>query len=212
VNNLGALYSKKQDHARAEPLYRRAIDGYSKILGPDHPHSLMSVNNLANTLSETNCLDEAQKCYERALAGYSKTLGEKHPYTLMSLQNLANLKRANGQLDQAEREYRQTLQGWETAYSTDHPYTLGAVSALGSLLNQMGRCRDAANLLSKYAEISKQGMESLRYNLACYECLDGNLEESKRLIKNHLTLHPEEKEQALADSDLEAIRDFIETL
>lgn len=50
------------------------------------------------------------------------------------------------------------------------------------------------------------------YNLACYECTKGNLEKGKLLIAEQLKLHPEMKEQALADSDFELIRDFIEML
>ena len=48
--------------------------------------------------------------------------------------------------------------------------------------------------------------------LACYECLEGNTDEAKRLIAEHLKKHPEEKEQALADEDFTSIREFIEAL
>ena len=214
VNNLGALYSQKKDHARAEGLYRRALAGYAKILGEDHPHTLMSVNNLANTLSDTNRPTEAQLCYEKALEGYCRTLGEGHPYTLISFQNLGNLKRANGKFDHAESHYRQALLGWEKVYSPDHPYTLGAVSALGSLLNQTGRSAEAASLLAKYSEISSNAMAYLRYNLACYECLCGNLERAKKLVAEEIAANEspvESKNSMLEDEDLAQLHDFLKS-
>ena len=52
----------------------------------------------------------------------------------------------------------------------------------------------------------------VRYNLACYECLSGNLDEAKRLITEKLATDPEKKEWALSDEDLAAIRDYIAAL
>jgi len=49
----------------------------------------------------------------------------------------------------------------------------------------------------------------LRYHLACYECLSGNLAEAKRLIAAEIAADPGRKQQSLADSDLAAIHDFI---
>ena len=48
--------------------------------------------------------------------------------------------------------------------------------------------------------------------LACYECLSGNVEESKRLIAEEITAKPANREQALKDDDLKAIWDFIQNL
>ncbi len=53
---------------------------------------------------------------------------------------------------------------------------------------------------------------SVRYYLACYECLSGNIEEAKRLIAEEIAADPERKEQGLQDSELAAIHEFIATL
>jgi hypothetical protein len=52
----------------------------------------------------------------------------------------------------------------------------------------------------------------VRYNLACYECLNGNIDEAKQLIAKHIRLHPAMKAQARQDPDFTAIREFIEFL
>ena len=36
--------------AEAEPLYKRALEARERVLGPEHPDTLTSVNNLAGAL------------------------------------------------------------------------------------------------------------------------------------------------------------------
>ena len=44
---------------QAEGLYRRALEGSESQLGPQHPHMLTFVNNLADLLSKQGKLEEA---------------------------------------------------------------------------------------------------------------------------------------------------------
>ena len=44
------------------------------------------------------------------------------------------------------------------------------------------------------------------------KCLEGNADEAKRLIGEHLKKHPEKKENALKNEDFAAIRDWIRNL
>jgi Tfp pilus assembly protein PilF len=46
VNNLGALYHDQGKLNKAEEMYRRALEGKEKALGPDHTSTLNTVNNL----------------------------------------------------------------------------------------------------------------------------------------------------------------------
>jgi hypothetical protein len=50
------------------------------------------------------------------------------------------------------------------------------------------------------------------YNLARYECLEGNIDEAKRLIADYLKKHPDKKNQALEDEDFTAIHEWISQL
>ena len=77
----------------AEPLYRRALEGYERTLGPDHPDTLASINNLAILIEAQGKPQEAEPLHRRALEGYEKAMGPEHPSTLASLNNLANLFR-----------------------------------------------------------------------------------------------------------------------
>jgi tetratricopeptide (TPR) repeat protein len=81
-------------YAEAKPYYERALAIREKVLGPEHPDTAMSLNNLAHLLQAQGDLAGARPLHERALAIREKVLGPEHPDTATSLNNLADLLRA----------------------------------------------------------------------------------------------------------------------
>ena len=59
-------------------MYRRALAGYEKVLGPGHPTTLDTVNNLGNLYCALDKFNEAEEMYMRALTGYEKALELEH--------------------------------------------------------------------------------------------------------------------------------------
>jgi Tetratricopeptide repeat len=51
------------------------------VLGPEHPNTAQSLNNLAVLLQAQGDLTGARPLFERALAIYEKALGPEHPDT-----------------------------------------------------------------------------------------------------------------------------------
>jgi tetratricopeptide (TPR) repeat protein len=212
VDNLGSLLSDKGNYIEAEKLLRRALSGLEKALGVDHRHTLWSMNSLGGLLHKKGDYVAAEELYRKALDGREKTLGLNHPHTLWSVNNLGVLLRDKCDYKAAEALLYRALQGYEEVLGTDHVDTLNSVNQLGVLFNKMNRRCAAIELLRARLGVSDKSEDGVRYNLACYECLEGNLEEAKHLISKHLTLHPDTKAQALADSDFATIREFIETI
>jgi Flp pilus assembly protein TadD len=138
-----------------------------------------------------------------------RILGPEHPHTLASLNNLALLLSNKGDSDAAEPLYRRALEAQERILGPEHPDTLRSVKNLAMLLNATGRLAEAVVLLRERAAKSEACLAGVRYNLACYECLSGNLDEAKRLITEEITANPEIKAPALADADFAALHDFI---
>jgi hypothetical protein len=64
------------------------------VLGPDHPDTLQSRNNLAVDYQDAGRTDEAITLLEQVLADRERILGVDHPNTLCSRNNLANAYRA----------------------------------------------------------------------------------------------------------------------
>ena len=72
------------------------------MLGPDHPDTASSLNNLAGLYRAQGRYAEAEPLYRRALAIREAVLGPDHPDTASSLNNLAGLFRAQGRYGEAE--------------------------------------------------------------------------------------------------------------
>ncbi len=47
INNLALLYQHQGRYGEAEPLFKRALEAQERLLGREHPNTLLSVNNLA---------------------------------------------------------------------------------------------------------------------------------------------------------------------
>ena len=61
------------------------------MLGPEHPKTAASLNNLALLYYNQRKYAKAEPLYQRALAIREKVLGPEHPDTATSLNNLAVL-------------------------------------------------------------------------------------------------------------------------
>ena len=73
---------------------RRALDSRERVLGKEHPDTLISVNNLAECMRALGDAAAALPLYRRSADGFERLLGPDHPSS--------RTVRAN--CDQAERE------------------------------------------------------------------------------------------------------------
>ena len=146
------------------------------------------------------------------MAGREKALGPDHPDTLKSLNSLGILLSENGDYKGAEKLFRMALAGREKVLGAEHPDTLEIVVNLAIVLNNLGRSNEAIKLLRRFAALSAASGAAVAYDLACYECVEGNTDEAKQLIAAHLEKHPDEKDQALANPDFTAIHGWILSL
>jgi tetratricopeptide (TPR) repeat protein len=209
IQNLGMALSGYGDYEGGEALFRRALEGLGKALGPEHPKTLNVANNLGILLRKKRDYEGALALFRRTLEGYENALGRDHPSTLDSVRSLSLLLKAQGDFTEAESLMRRALNGYEQSLGSLHPHTLGSVNNLGVFLNATGRRVEAVDILRHYAEVSPFSFDAVAYNLARYECIEGNLEEAKRVLAAHLENHPEKKEQALAQKDFAAIHNWI---
>ncbi|KAF2733217.1 tetratricopeptide repeat domain protein, partial [Polyplosphaeria fusca] len=71
----------------------RALEGYEKALGKDHPDTLTSVYCLAHLLHTTRRYTEAAELYQRAYDGRVRSLGPQHPRTIACGKHFSALQR-----------------------------------------------------------------------------------------------------------------------
>nr|VFK54249.1 MAG: Tetratricopeptide repeat-containing protein [Candidatus Kentron sp. TC] len=139
-------------YAEAEPFARQALEFSEERLGPEHPGTLSSLNNLAGLYQTQGHYQEAEPLYRRALAASERVLGKEHSDTLTSLNNLALLYQAQGRHGEAEPLYQRALEARERVLGREHPDTLTSLNNLALLYRAQGRHGEAEPLYQRALE------------------------------------------------------------
>ena len=79
-------------------MHRQTLELREKVLGVEHPDTLMSMNNLAMVLQAQGKYEAAEEMHRQTLELREKVLGPEHPDTLTSMNNLAVGARQSGQV------------------------------------------------------------------------------------------------------------------
>jgi hypothetical protein len=79
------------------------MDMRKKLLGAEHPDTLISVANLATTYWNQGRWNEAEQLDIQVMDMRKKLLGAEHPDTLRSMANLASTYQIQGRWNEAEQ-------------------------------------------------------------------------------------------------------------
>jgi tetratricopeptide (TPR) repeat protein len=82
------VLSSQGKYLEAEQMHRQALELKEEVLGREHPDTLGSMNNLAETFRHQGKYLEAEQMHQQALDLYKKVLGQKHPDTIRCENNL----------------------------------------------------------------------------------------------------------------------------
>jgi serine/threonine protein kinase/tetratricopeptide (TPR) repeat protein len=123
-DSLGMTYRYLGDLALSVQQLERALELRTAALGPEHPDTLSTQNNLALAYQASGRSDRAIALFERTLAVESARLGADHPDTLITQNNLALTYRDDGQWDRAIALFERTLAVETARLGADHPDTL----------------------------------------------------------------------------------------
>jgi tetratricopeptide (TPR) repeat protein len=113
------------------------------VLGPDHPDTLGSRNNLSNAYTDAGRFDEALSLDEQVLAARERGLGPDHPDTLQSRNNLATAYQDAGRTEEAISLHEQVLAARERGLGPDHPDTLQSRNNLANACQAAGHTEEA---------------------------------------------------------------------
>ena len=94
-----------------------------RTLGPNHPDTLATRNNLAAALYAQEKFAEAEKLHRATLDGAEKVFGPAHPDVFLSCANIAMCLQAQGKKSEALAFARRALAGWRKTLGEDHPRT-----------------------------------------------------------------------------------------
>ena len=128
-------------------LFERVRDARIAKLGPDHPDTLATLNNLAAAYQAAGRHAEAIALFERVRDAQIAKLGPDHSDTLGTLTSLAEAYSSAKQLDKSMALLVDVLRRKEAKLGADHPATLKTVNNLGVLYLCATRLPEAIVLL-----------------------------------------------------------------
>ena len=136
--------SQTREFAQAsetETLYRRALAIQEKTLGPNHPATAATLNNLAVLLAGRGRFTDAEPLHARALAIAEKSLGPTHLDTATMLTTLAVTYDRQGKSVDAEALFAKAVQNARESKVARN--ILINASSMAYSMARRGRLRDA---------------------------------------------------------------------
>jgi tetratricopeptide (TPR) repeat protein len=149
LGRAGGYFHGRGTFSVARTLKERALAIREKVLGPEHPDTATSLNNLALVIKDQGDLTGARPLYERALAIREKVLGPEHENTALSLNNLGVLIENQGDLAGARPLLKRALAINEKVLGAEHPDTATSLNNLGVLIENQGDLSGARPLFER---------------------------------------------------------------
>jgi len=207
---------ERGSYASARMLFERQLEFRRRVLGPEHPDTLTSMSNLANTLGAQGEAARARKLNEETLDIRRRVLGPEHPDTLTSMSNLANTLGTQGELAPARKLNQETLEIRRRVLGPEHPDALTSMNNLAVMMKAQGDFSGARQLDEEVLEISRRVLgpehpDTLisMNNLAQTMLGQGNLAGARKLQQETLAikrrvLGPEQPSTLTSMNDLAA--------
>jgi tetratricopeptide (TPR) repeat protein len=211
---LAELYRRIGLNEAAVPLQESALATRRRVLGEEHPDTLLAISNMSVLLRELGRLDDAEPYHREALDKCRRVLGEEHPETIIVISNMGGLLRAQGKFADAEPYYREALEKFRRALGETDPETIRSINNMGVLLAEQGRLADAEPFYREALERSRRvlgeehpqtitsinNMGSLLFSQGKVEEAELHLREA--LEKSRRTLGEEHPDTLLAVSNM----------
>ncbi|MFY1619980.1 FxSxx-COOH system tetratricopeptide repeat protein [Micromonospora sp. WMMD736] len=131
----------------ARDLNEAVLAEQLRLLGPSHPHTLLTVGGLAADLRALGRYAEALERDRSTYASWLQVFGEDHPRTLGAANDLAVSYRLVGDHRSARRWDEEVHERKRLVLGPTHPATLVSAVHLGSDLREAGEYEKSAALL-----------------------------------------------------------------
>jgi len=154
-HTLGGTYYYIGEPALAITQFERALQLRQQILGPDHPDTLSTEDDLGMAYQSAGRVSEALPILE---ANVKRRRSQSHPVqpdTAVAINNLATAYRLAGRQDEALSLFAEAHKGLEAELGPDHAFTLGSLNNLALAYRDADRLDDAIPLFEETLKRSK---------------------------------------------------------
>jgi tetratricopeptide (TPR) repeat protein len=151
---------------QALPLALDTLNIRESLLGPEHPDTAASLDQLARLHTATAAFAKAEPLYQRAIAIRTQALGAESPETAKSLHNLAELYARDGSYAKAEQVHKRALAIREKVLGPEHPDTDESLTSLALIYLDTAAYVKAEPLFLRSLSISRKTLGSEHTNTA----------------------------------------------
>jgi tetratricopeptide (TPR) repeat protein len=155
---LGLTYRKMADYEAAKPHLERVLAIRREQLGPEHPATLASLNQLGMLYSDWGRYGEAEPLLVRAFAVRQRVLGEDHPSTLESMSDLAWQCMCEARFEEGMTLAARALEVGRRVLKEEDPILLRSMNALAAGYVTALRYGEAQSLAGQGYEISQRAL------------------------------------------------------
>jgi hypothetical protein len=117
-------------YSQAEELFVQVKETREKVLGSEHPDTLVSMANLASTIADQGRKTEAEGLFKAVLEVQKRVLGEDHRSTMTSMNSLASTIAAQGRWGEAEEMFLLVTDKRKRVLGENDVHTLDSMSNL----------------------------------------------------------------------------------
>jgi serine/threonine protein kinase/Tfp pilus assembly protein PilF len=157
-DTLGTSLIGLGEASLAVEVLNKALATRKAELGPDHPVTYISMNNLAMAYLESGEFTTALPLLEETLQKSKAQLGPDHRETLCTMNNLAMAYQASDQVATAVALLEETLQKTKANLGPDHPNTLNGMNNLANAYALNGQFAEAVPLYEETLEKMKDNL------------------------------------------------------
>jgi tetratricopeptide (TPR) repeat protein len=150
------LCGRRGDFAAQEAQFREVLTLQERDLGPEHPTTLSTRRNLANSLMALNRLEEAEAILAQTIVASGRVMGENHPDTLLNAHDRARCVFRLGRLKESEDLLKDTLAREEEALGPSHVLTSATRSVLTDVLVFANRFGEVEKYFAELASTSEE--------------------------------------------------------
>jgi tetratricopeptide (TPR) repeat protein len=143
---IGKAYFDLGVYPEAQRQWERAVELQRRAVGPDHPDTLTSMNDLADAYRMQSVYAQAELLLSEVVEKRRRVLGEENPETLNSMNELAVLYLDRGKYAQAESLLVKALEVQRRVLGSDHPDTLASLHDLATAYESEGKYGQAEPL------------------------------------------------------------------
>ena len=156
MSQLGWIFDREGHDADAESLERGALERERRVLGPEAPLTLETMDHLVVIEEEEGRNGEAEQLAQQVMQIAARTLGPEHDTTLSATNHFARALWYQARYAQAEQQFRKLLEIDRRVFGPDHPQSLSALVNVGLAVYAQRRLPEAEALYREVLSAQKR--------------------------------------------------------